>query len=142
MMSLAYTRNTINTLDEFYEKEVEYIDEVSPLFAELDLRFTRILTESRFRPQLEEKYGTLLFKNAELQLRSFSPEIIPETQETNKLETAYQKLIASAQIDFGGEKRTVSQMQPFKQSTDNDTRRKAWLASVKNWFGKYLHKNK
>ncbi len=128
MMSLAYTRNTINTLDEFYEKEVEYIDEVSPLFAELDLRFTRILTESRFRPQLEEKYGTLLFKNAELQLRSFSPEIIPETQETNKLETAYQKLIASAQIDFGGEKRTVSQMQPFKQSTDNDTRRKAWLA--------------
>ena len=29
-----------------------------------------------------------------------------------------------------------------KDLTYSQLRRKAWLASVKNWFGKYLHKNK
>lgn len=128
MISLAYTRNTINTSDEFYENEIAYIDEISPLFAELDQSFSRLLTETPFRTQLEEKYGTLLFKNAEISLKSFSPEIIPETQSTNKLETAYQKLLASAQIDFEGEKRTISQMSPFKQSEDDNIRKNAWLA--------------
>lgn len=128
MISLAYTRNTINTSDEFYENEIAYIDEISPLFAELDQSFSRLLTETPFRTQLEEKYGTLLFKNAEISLKSFSPEIIPETQSTNKLETAYQKLLASAQIDFEGEKRTIAQMSPFKQSEDDNIRKNAWLA--------------
>ena len=128
MISLAYTRNTINTSDEFYENEIAYIDEISPLFAELDQSFSRLLTETPFRTQLEEKYGTLLFKNAEISLKSFSPEIIPETQSTNKLETTYQKLLASAQIDFEGEKRTISQMSPFKQSEDDNIRKNAWLA--------------
>ena len=128
MISLAYTRNTINTSDEYYENEIAYIDEISPLFAELDQSFSRLLTETPFRTQLEEKYGTLLFKNAEISLKSFSPEIIPETQSTNKLETTYQKLLASAQIDFEGEKRTISQMSPFKQSEDDNIRKNAWLA--------------
>lgn len=135
MMSLAYVRNTIDTTDEFYEKEVEYIDETSPLFAELGLSFTRLLVESRFRPQLEEKYGRLLFINSEIALNSFSGEIIPETQETNKLETAYQKLLASAQIEFEGEKRTIPQMQPFKESADDDVRRKAWIAEGEFYCG-------
>lgn len=128
MMSLAYTRNSIDTTDSFYEKEVEYIDDISPVFAELEQGFTRLMLESKYRPQLEEKYGKLMFLNGEIFLDSFSPEIIPETQETNKLETAYQKLLASAQIDFQGEKRTISQMHPFKESADNDIRRSAWLA--------------
>lgn len=128
MMSLAYTRNSIDTTDAFYEQEVEYIDEISPVLAELEQSFIRLLTESPFRPQLEEKFGKLMFLNGELFLQSFSPAIIPETQETNKLETAYQKLIASAQIDFEGETRTISQMHPFKEAADDDLRRRAWMA--------------
>ena len=130
MMSLAYTRNSIDTTDEFYEKEVEYIDEVSPLFVEMEQNFTKKLIDNKYRPQLEEKYGSLLFLNAEISLKSFSPEIIDETQETNKLETSYQKLLASAQIEFEGEKRNISQMYPFKQSPDDTIRRAAWKAEA------------
>ncbi len=128
MMSLAYTRNSIDTTDQFYENEVNYIDEQSPVFAELEQSFIKLLVDSRFRTQLKEKYGKLMFINGEIFLKSFSPEIIPETQETNKLETAYQKLLASAQIEFEGEKRTISQMNPFKESANDDIRRRAWLA--------------
>ncbi len=127
MMSIAYTRHSIDTTDKFYDEEVEYIDEISPVLAEMEQSFTKLLVNSRFRPELEEKYGSLMFKNGEIFLRSFSPEIIPETQQTNKLETAYQKLLASAQIDFEGEKRTISQMHPFKESADDDIRRRAWI---------------
>jgi len=97
MMTLAYIRSSIDTTDEYYEKEVEYIDECSPIFTDIQQSFTKLLVNSKFRPQLEEKYGKLLFLNGEIFLKAFSPEIIPETQETNKLETEYQKLIASAQ---------------------------------------------
>ena len=130
MMSLAYIRHTINTEDPFYLGEVEYLDECSPEFTELQQSFVRLLVESPFRKQLEEKYGSLMFKNGEIFLKAFSPAIIPETQETNRLETEYQKLIASAQIDFDGEKRTISQLQPYKQSPDDGVRRAAWLAEA------------
>ena len=80
MINLAYTRNSINTADNFYEKEVEYIDKNTPLFAELEQSFKKLLVKSKFRPQFEQKYGSLLFKNFEMELMSFSPEIIPEMQ--------------------------------------------------------------
>ncbi len=128
MMSLAYVRNTINTADEFYEKEVEYIDGISPVFTDIQKSFAALLVNSAFRPRLEEKYGSLLFTNNEMFLKAFSEEIIPETQQCNRLETEYQKLIASAQIDFDGKKLTVPQLSPYKQSPDDEIRRAAWKA--------------
>ncbi len=130
MFSLAYIRSSIDTTDEYYENEVEYIDEISPVFVDIQHSFAELLTKSRFRNELEQKYGSLLFKNSEIFLRSFSSEIIPETQHANKLETEYQKLIASAQINFDEKTLTVSQLSPYKQSPDDELRRSAWLAEA------------
>lgn len=130
MFSLAYIRNSIDTTDEYYEKEVDHIDEISPDFVDIQHSFAELLLNSRFRNELENKYGNLLFKNCDIFLRSFSPEIIPETQKTNKLETEYQKLIASAQIDFDGKTLTLSQLSPYKQSPDDELRHSAWLAEA------------
>ncbi len=135
LMSLAYVRHSIDTTDEYYEKEVEYIDEISPVVTEIQQNFTRLLVESRFRKELSEKYGELLFLNSEIFLKAFSPDIIPETQKANQLETAYQKLIASAQIEFDGEKRTISQLMPYKKSADDTVRREAWKAEAAFYSG-------
>ena len=131
MMSLAYTRHSIDTTDPFYEQEVEWIDEISPEFTEIQQSFTKLLVESAYRSELEKKYGKILFINAEIFLNAFSPAIIPETQETNKLETAYQKLLASAQIDFDGDKKTRAQMVLYKQSAIDAQRRAAWLEEAR-----------
>ncbi len=40
--------------------------------------------------------------------------------EENKLRSEYQKLMASAQIDFEGEIRNLSGMTPFMESPDRD----------------------
>lgn len=130
MISLAYTRHSIDTTDEYFEQEVDYIDQVSPVFTEIQQSFTKLLVKTAFRPQLEEKYGKLLFLNAEIFLQAFSPEIIPETQQTNALETEYQKLIASAQISFDGKTLTLSQLAPYKQSENDEVRRAAWLCDA------------
>lgn len=135
MTSLAYIRHSIDTTDDFYAQEVDYIDEMSPTFTEWQQNFTRLLVESRFRDELTAKYGRLPFLNGEIFLKSFSPSVIPETQQTNRLETAYQKLLASAQIPFDGENRTLAQLAPYKKSADDTVRRAAWAAEADFYSG-------
>ena len=126
--SIAYVRHSIDTRDEFYDKEIEFLDETSPVVNNIAQDLSKALYESKFRPQFAEKYGELMFKNIEIQLKAFSPEIIPEMQEENKLTTEYDKLIASAQIPFEGEDRTLSQLTPFKQVVNDEKRMAAWKA--------------
>lgn len=128
LFSLVYIRHTINTEDAFYDGEMDFLDEKMPQIEELNVSMKTALLESPFRPQLEERFGSLMFRNAEIQLKTFDPAIIPDMQEENKLVTEYGKLIASAQIDFQGEKRTLAQLTPFKESADDETRRAAWEA--------------
>ncbi len=123
--TLCSIRYTVDTRDPFYEAENEYNDQQSPLLQEKLQEFQKALTASPFRRELEEELGELLFRNIELELKSFSPEIIPLMQEENQLQNEYQKLYASAQIPFQGKTVTVAQLGPYKESTDRATRRAA-----------------
>jgi M3 family oligoendopeptidase len=129
MASLVHVRHTIDTSDEFYEKENDYIDENSPVYSGLVTEFYRSLSNSKFRNELEQKWGKLLFDVAELQLKTFKPEILEDMQKENKLSSEYTKLLASAKIMFEGEERNLSQMAPFSQSTDRAMRKKAQEAT-------------
>lgn len=125
MMNLVYVRNSIDTNDEFYKTERDYLDELSPKVDDLVTNYYKALVGSSFRNELEEKWGTQLFAIAEAQIKSFSPEVIPMMQKENKLTSEYQQLIASAKINFENEERTLAQMQPFTESTDRNMRKKA-----------------
>ncbi|MEN0641647.1 M3 family oligoendopeptidase [Alkalicoccobacillus gibsonii] len=126
--NLVSIRHSIDTEDAFYKSEKEYIDEVMPVMQEFKTDYYRAIVDSPFRVQLEERWGSQLFKLAELSLKTFSPDIIPELQLENKLTTEYGQLIASAKIEFEGEERTLAQLTPFEQSTDRDVRKKASAA--------------
>lgn len=128
MGTLAHTRNTIDTTDKYYDEENKFIDESMPLLQESFLSFTKALFDSEFRPELEERYGSLIFKNLEMELKSFSPEIVPLLQEENLLVSEYQKLMASAQIQFDGKTLTTSQMTPYTIDKDRDVRKAAYEA--------------
>lgn len=128
MATIAMIRHTIDTADEFYDGENDFYDENSPIIEESDQEFTNVMLESPLRPQLEEKYGKLLFINAELSNKCFKPEIIPDLQEENRLASEYQKLIASAQIEFQGEKLSLAQLAPYKENADREIRHAAFLA--------------
>ena len=128
METIAMIRNTIDTTDKFYDGENDFYDENSPVIGESNQAFTKAMLESPLRTELEERYGRLLFTNAELSNRCFKPEIIPDRQEENRLASEYQKLIASAQIAFLGETLSLSQLAPYKENPDRQIRREAYLA--------------
>ena len=125
MDNIGYIRHTMDTTDDFYEKEQTFWDENRPYIEELDSRFYEVLTKSKYRQDLEKKWGDQLFTLAEMSLRIFSKDIIEDLKEENKLCTEYRKLMASANIEFEGEKRNLSQMRPFMQSPDRQMRQKA-----------------
>lgn len=128
MANLAYVRHSINTEDEFYDKENDYYDANGPVLQEKSTEFMLALMASPYKTAIEKKYGSLMFKNLEMELKCFSPEIIPLLQKENKLVSDYQKLVASAQIDFKGEKLNISQLGVYKEDSDRETRKQAFEA--------------
>ena len=128
MANLAYVRHSINTEDEFYDKENDYYDENGPALQEKSTEFMLALMASPYKSAVEKRYGSLMFKNLEMELKCFSPEIIPLLQKENKLVSDYQKLVASAQIDFRGEILNISQLGVYKEDSDRETRKQAFEA--------------
>lgn len=125
MFNLCSIRHSIDTTNEFYKTEQDYMDEIEPEVEGLTTKYYHALVNSKFRPELEQKWGKHLFALAEGQLKTFKPSIIPLLQKENRLSTEYTKLIASAKIEFKGEERTLAQLEPFIQATNRETRKLA-----------------
>ena len=133
MATLAYIRHSIDTRDEFYDGEIEFWDEIGPELEEYEQAWIGAMLASPFRGEFEAEYGDLLFVNAELDRKTFSPEIITDLQKENELTTEYAKLLASAQIPFEGGVFTLSQLTPFKTDADDARRLAAWKAEGR-WY--------
>lgn len=133
MGTLASIRNSIDTRDEFYEKEYEAFNEFYPKYQELSNRLAKIRLDSPYRPEFEEKYGDTITKKDELEKDIFDPSIIEDRVKESKLTTEYTKLTAGAKIDFKGEERNLSQMSAFYEDTDREVRKEAF-EKVNAWF--------
>ena len=125
-LTLAYIRHTINTKDAFYAGEQDFWDEVTPLLEEKTQAFSKAALASPFREELEAHFGSLLFRNLEIAARSFRPELIPLMQEENKLASEYQKLYASAMVEWEGQQIPLPKLGPYQQSPDRAVRKRAF----------------
>lgn len=132
-MELAMIRHDIDTTDEFYEKESDFYDEVTPIINQYENEYGQVLYDSPFREYLESKIGKVTFKNIEIANKAFDEKIIPLMQEENALSSRYSKLTATAKIPFEGEIYNLSLMKKFQTSPDREVRRKAWKA-VSDYF--------
>lgn len=132
-MELAMIRHDIDTTDEFYEKESDFYDEVTPIINQYENEYGQVLYDSPYREYLESKIGRVTFKNIEIANKAFDEKIIPLMQEENALSSRYSKLIATAKIPFEGEIYNLSLMKKFQTSPDREVRRKAWKA-VSDYF--------
>ncbi len=133
MQTLATTRHSIDTRDAFYYDEVKFWNAVVPEVQEYEQAWTMAMLKSPFRKEFAEEFCQVMFTNAELELKTFSPEIIPELQKENDLTQEYEKLLASAQIPFEGGIYTLSQLTPFKSDPDDQRRLAAWQAEGR-WY--------
>ena len=133
LWSIVSIRHTIDTTDAFFKEENNYFDEIGPKIQGLNMQFYQVLTESVYREQLEEKWGKQLFRLAEINLKTFSPEVVPDLQEENSLTSEYTKLLASAQIHFDGQVLNLSQIGPYQTSKERSVR-KAASEALWRWF--------
>lgn len=130
LASIVYIRASIDLNDEYYQEERDYFDEIRPKVEVFETAFYKTLIQSPYRHYLEEQLGKQLFQIATYALQSFSEEIVPLLQEENKLTSSYEKLVASAQIEFQGEKYTLAQLGPFLEDNDRKIRKEAMEAST------------
>ena len=133
MSTLASIRNSINTADEFYEKETQYWDEYGPLYTELNSDFYKVIVNSKFKENIINDFSEQFYKICEYSLKSFSPEIIPDLQEENKLMSRYTKLLASAKINFNNEELNLSGLYKYMLSQDRKEREESSKAYY-NYF--------
>ena len=131
--TLAQVRHSIDTRDEFYYNEVKFWNNAGPELQEFFQLLTMEILGSPFRDKLSEEFGEIFLLNAEIELKTFSPEIISELQQENDLTQEYEKLLASAQIPFMGKTYTLSQLTPLKNDKDDEIRLNAWKAEGK-WY--------
>ena len=133
LSTLSHVRHSIDTRDAFYDGEADFWNAASPELEEYNQNWTAAMLASPFRAEFAAEYGELMFVNAEIALKTFSPEIIPELQQENELAQGYEKLLASAQIPFEGGVYTLSQLTPFKSDPDDARRLAAWKAEGQ-WY--------
>lgn len=133
MAELAGIRHSIDTRDAFYDGEAQFWNHAQPELEEYRQLWTAAMLKSPYRKDFEAEYGDLMFVNAEIAMKTFSPEIIPELKRENELVQAYEKLLASAQIPFEGKRYTISQISPFKNDADDARRLAAWKAEGQ-WY--------
>ena len=125
---LGKFRHDIDTSEEFYLKENDHIDEITPLLSKYITDYQQVLYDSPYRAYLEEEISKVAFKNIELARLSIDDKILPLMQEENALISSYNKLIASANIPFNGEELNISLLRKYLTDKDRDTRKGAWKA--------------
>ena len=131
MGSLANARHTIDTRDEFYDAESTFFDESWPQLSVYFQRLNEAMLDSKFRPELEAHYGSLLFLKLEISRRSFKPELVELMQEENRLTSRYQKLYANMTVEFDGKTMPMPMLGKYKVSADRAVRRAAYEAEGK-----------
>ena len=122
MGTLANIRHSIDIRDSYYDGEVKFWNVAGPELQEYQQAWNRAMLNSPFRADFSQEFGDLMFVNAEIALKTFSPDIIELMQKENDLTQEYEKLLASAQIPFEGGACTLSQLTPFKRDPSRERR--------------------
>jgi len=123
--AIASIKYSIDTTNKAYEEEQDFFDKNNPVFEGLVNKYYASIINSKFRKELEQKWGKQLFKSAEQIIKTYKPEIQEDLKAENQLRTDYTKLIASAKIMFEGEERNLAGLAPFMEVPDRNIRKSA-----------------
>lgn len=136
MTTVAYIRNTLNTTDEFYEKEVEYNDERMAVASVAMTEVSKALLSCKFTEEINKEYGPEFLVIEKREVDKFKEELVPYLQQEAKLTMRYQKLMATAKIPFNGETLNLYGVQKYFEHPDRATRKAAFKA-----YSDFYHSN-
>ncbi|NLZ15350.1 MAG: M3 family oligoendopeptidase [Erysipelotrichaceae bacterium] len=132
-ISVIYVKYSCDTRNEEYKNAQDRVDEFTPVLSKYYNQIIKILTSAPYRPELEKKFGTFLFKKYDASLKTFDEKIIPELVKESKLTSEYDMIFGGAQIEFGGQTLNLSQLGKYMQDKDRKVR-KAAAQAMDNWL--------
>ncbi len=138
--NLCYIRYSCNTADEFYLREKDYFDEISPEIESLMTEYSNALLQSPFRKELEEALSPVYFRYLEVQSKAMSPVIVEDMIEENKIVSEYSKMMAGMEFEFRGETLSRAALAGYFTNEDRATRKEAYevMGSVMNGYRERL----
>lgn len=136
MMILCQVRHSINTVDEFYDKETDYWNEMSPQYEVYEDRMRRICAAVPFQKELYDEIPETFFRLNECRMKSFDESVVPLLVEENRLSTEYGKLKASAKIEFEGKIMNLAEIASVCEDRDRE-RRKAASEAKYAWYSEH-----
>lgn len=131
--TICEVRHTIDTRDEFYNEESDFFDETMPVIANAQAEVISAILDSEFAEQLKKDVPETWFMTNENTRKTISPVIVEDLQEENRLTSSYQKLVASAQIEFDGKTYTLAGLEEKMNDKDRAVRERAHKAYW-NWY--------
>jgi M3 family oligoendopeptidase len=121
-------RHDRNTLEAFFQKELEFYEEASPVVSDLSAGVYSLLLSSGIAEDLKEKFGPMIFRKAQNKKDTISGEIVPDLAKENALQNEYSQIMSEALVNFRGNEYALSMMDPFLESLDRDERKEAHQA--------------
>ena len=128
MSSLAYVRNTINTKDAFYEKEMEYLFGIQPRLNVEMKAFHEVLLASAFLADFEKELGELYVQQIKADIRLTDACNVELQVKESMLKQEYSKTAAAPTTQFHGEELNFYGLLKKMQSDDRLIRKEAMEA--------------
>jgi M3 family oligoendopeptidase len=132
--SLVSLRFHQDTTDPLRKRAREAWDEAEPRWTELEVSMKRALLAHPLRAELTGALGPQAFALWESEVLAFDPAIKADLARESKLGAEYVELLASAELDFRGEKLNLSSILKHRQSGDREVRHGAERVHWE-WFG-------
>ena len=114
--TVAYVRNTINLLDEFYEAEMVYFNSQMPKYEILKKEMGEVIVTSPFKAEMEKEFGAILIQNMEAQ-KQLSDESIVDDQ-VKEAELAARNAAETVDITLPAKTRAVGGLHPLTLVTN------------------------
>lgn len=123
-----------DTRDPEWRRAREEWDAAEPRWTELEVAVARALLDHPLRGAIEARVGPQLFALWSSEALAFDPVIADDLVVEARLGAEYTELLASAEIEFEGQKENLSTLPRFRQDPDRERRHAAELA-LWGWFG-------
>ncbi len=130
LVDLQFNQDTTNAQ---FQEARKHCDQLKPKLTELEVGMKRKLLENPQRNLIEQEYGQHVTKLWEVDILTYDPAIEADLIRESELEAEYNELLASAELQFSGEKHNLSSITKFLEDRDRQVRHDA-DATRWQWF--------
>ena len=128
--NLANIHYTCDTRDPYWSGEQDFFDANGPAVSNASVEICRAFLANPHVDALTRAFGSTCVAGMQNAVRGMDDRTVELQKEYNTLVSAYQKLYGGALVELDGQRLTIPQLGPYKESLDAGVRRRAFEAEA------------